>query len=70
MVFQQVKGDNNHRATAVLGQDGGMHDQRMIPTGRDATAREVALDGNLSFDQPQATNSTGRSSGNDLDKGN
>jgi len=34
----------------VLGQDGGMHDQRMIPTGRDATAREVALNGNLSFD--------------------
>lgn len=26
--------------------------QRVVPTGRDATARRVQLDGNLSFDQP------------------
>lgn len=31
------------------------------PTGRDATHRQVALNRNLSFDQPLPTHSTGRS---------
>ena len=36
----------------------------ILPTDQDATNRNAALRGNLSFDQRQDTHSTGRSTGN------
>jgi hypothetical protein len=45
----------------VQGQSEGASIAQFLPTGRDATNRGVALNGNLSFDQPQVTEGTGRS---------
>lgn len=53
MVVQQVISQENLRSEGNAGKeqatlDGASH--RVIPTERDATARRVALNGNLSFD--------------------
>ena len=53
MVIQQVVTQENLRSEGNAGKeqatlDGASH--RVIPTERDATARRVALNGNLSFD--------------------
>jgi hypothetical protein len=52
IVIQQVREDNfKSGRIGIQGLEGALGSQRIIATGRDATAREVALNGNLSFDK-------------------